>query len=206
MELLVRSYHATYWSEVPAIGITRCANVFGYGDVNQRRIIPLFVSKAVNGDPIPLKYRKNGRQFIHITDAIAGYIRAASTLDEPVNKNEVGGEKPNRSPFTPTFHFAIESYEGTEEPYIRMQALSSFVCKLFSVDVDDSVAVDYAKNENKVQALNCSKTRSDINWSIRKPFNDAIIDLSKWYRQGEDINSHQAEINKDVEYILDGLD
>ena len=121
MELMVRCYHSTYWAELPAIGITRCANVFGFGDTNQRRVVPLFVRSAVCDGTIPLKFSMSGRQFIHITDAVVGYIKAASSLDEGGVVEKRGKEEPEgRSPFTPTYHFAIENYDGTSDPYIRM--------------------------------------------------------------------------------------
>jgi CDP-glucose 4,6-dehydratase len=114
MELMVRSYHRTYWEELPGIGISRCANVFGYGDVNPRRVLPLFVGSALERATIPLKYRHNGRQFIHMADAIAGYVMAASSLNEGGAAKKSGSSRPSRRPFTPTFHFAIEDYEGTQ--------------------------------------------------------------------------------------------
>ena len=214
MELLVRSYHSTYWSELPAIGITRCANVFGFGDVNQRRVIPLFLSSSVTSGHIPLKYRNNGRQFIHITDAIAGYIRAASILNEGSSKEKLGSSSPNeipndisgRSPFTPTFHFAIESYENTSEPYIRMNALADIVARLFNAEVrETSDAIDFAPKENPIQAINCKETRSSINWEIRKPLQDALTEAGAWYLPTATIDDHKQAIQRDIEFILNGL-
>jgi|CXWL01.1.fsa_nt_gi CDP-glucose 4,6-dehydratase len=182
MELIVRSYHHTYWAELPAIGITRCANVFGFGDTNQRRVVPLFVRSAVYDHEIPLRFRQSGRQFIHITDTISGYIRAASSLDEGGAKVKVGKHRPeDRSPFTPTYHFAIEKYAGTPEPYIRMEPLAKQVATLFSAQIDDSQCVDYPANENKIQALNCRATREVLQWQVGKTFSDALKELGQWY-------------------------
>lgn len=182
MELVVRCYHSTYWSELPAIAITRCANVFGPGDTNLRRVVPLFVRGAVNDRKIPLRFRKNGRQFIHITDAIGGYIRAASLLDEGRAGAKVGTENPEeRSPFTATYHFAVDQYDGTTEPYIRMEDLAAQVAALFGADVDDSQCVDYSKKENRIQAINCQATSRRLKWRITKTLPDALKDLGQWY-------------------------
>ena len=210
MELLVRSYHSTYWSEVPAIGITRCANVFGFGDINQRRIIPEFISSAVIHGNIQLKYTKNGRQFIHMTDAIAGYIRAASTLNEGSSKEKLKKGNPdeflNRSPFTPTFHFAIENYENTDKPFIRVEALANMVADLFNAKVDTSSMIgDYAPKENPIQAINCEKTRSAINWNIRKPLKEALTETGAWYMPNANISTHKQAIQRDIEFLLEGL-
>ena len=185
MELMVRSYHKTYWSELPAIGITRCANVFGYGDTNQRRVIPLFVSSAVRDHLIPLRFRMSGRQFIHVTDAVAGYIKAASMLDEGGTNAKRGNNMPReRSPFTPTFHFAIERYEesgASNEPYIRMEKLAKLIGSQFKASIDDSHCVDYPENENKIQALNCQNTRASLQWEPKKRFADSLASLGSWY-------------------------
>ncbi len=195
MELMVRCYHYTYWPELPAIGITRCSNVFGFGDTNQRRVIPLFVRSAVYDRAVPLKFRYSGRQFIHITDAIAGYIRAASALDEGGARAKFGKPRPDsRTPFTPSYHFTIEDYEGTPEPYIRMEALAKQVAGLFAATVDDSNCIDYPPNENRVQALNCRATRDSLQWQVKKPFAKALAELGDWY-QAETDRSRLMQLN-----------
>jgi nucleoside-diphosphate-sugar epimerase len=203
MELMVRCDHYTYWTEVPAIGITRCANVFGFGDTNQRRVIPLFVRSAVSDCVIPLKYRRSGRQFIHITDAIAGYIRAASSLGEGGSSAKVGKQRPEeRSPFTPSYHFAIENYEGTPEPYIRMEPLARQVAGLFSAQVDDSECIDYPPNENKIQALNCRATCDALQWQAKKPFSEALRELGDWYKAEDNRGRLKELIDRDLGVLM----
>ena len=206
MELAVRSYYYTYWNELPAIGITRCANVFGYGDMNQRRVIPLFVNEAIHNGEIPLLYLMNGRQFIHITDAIVGYIRAASILNDGDINSKQGKDRPeDRSPFTPTFHFAIEKYDHSQHPYITMESLAQIVASIYGAKVNKEKAVKYAPNENKIQALNCEKTRSDLNWEIKKPLDIAIRDLGDWYKNIDNHTILKELIEKDVNSIVQNL-
>jgi CDP-glucose 4,6-dehydratase len=196
MELMIRSYHREYWNELPAIGITRCANVFGYGDTNQRRLIPMFVSSAVQNNYLHLKYRKSGRQFIHVTDAVSGYIRAASVISE-------GGAQ-DKSPFTPTFHFAIENYGG-KEPFARMAAVAKQIAAQFDARVDASGAIDYPKHENPVQALNCEATRRALKWQVRKSFESGTAELGDWYRNIRDKLKLRELIRRDVEQLCGSL-
>ncbi|XP_020907758.1 uncharacterized protein LOC110245803 [Exaiptasia diaphana] len=207
MELVVRSYHRTYWDQLPAIGITRCANVFGYGDVNQRRVIPLFVTKALREREIELKYRKNGRQFIHMADAISGYVLAASGLNEGGQQEKKGLKKPEgTSPFTPTFHFAIEEYGVAGEPFIRMQELAERVAALLDSKVKESPDCrDYAENENKIQALSCKQTRAALGWQVRRTLDTEIRHLATWY--GADLERHDLEtlISRDIDDIVTAL-
>ncbi|OWY25794.1 hypothetical protein C7N43_31710 [Sphingobacteriales bacterium UPWRP_1] len=181
MELVVRSYHQTYYNELPSIGITRCANVFGYGDTAHRRVIPSFINSAMNLGKIELTHRYNGRQFIHITDVVAGYIRAASLIES--------GAMPSYTDLaecellTPTFHFAIEHYAGTTEPFLRIHKIASLVANLFK-DVQIVEAPncrDYALKENPVQALNCAYTRKSLQWKPVKPFETALEETRDWY-------------------------
>lgn len=174
MELCVRSYHDYYIDTLPSIGITRAANVFGYGDVAYRRVIPVFVGSALERKEVPLTCRKNGRQFIYISDIIEGYIRAASVLDDRVKKG------PND--FTPTFHFAIEDYGKQDENFIRMQELAEIIASLFNAKVvEEPNCQDYAPNENQIQALNCKDTYQRLKWTPKTRLVDGIEKLREWY-------------------------
>lgn len=182
MELLVRSYHSTFWNEVPAIGITRCANVFGFGDTSLRRVVPLFVNSSKDVKRIELRFRFNGRQFIYITDAISGYIRAMASLDEGNSRAKANAAPPERSPFTATYHFAIEDYAGEAPPfYIRMNALAALVARLFGAKVEETAdCVDWAPGENRIQALNCQATREALLWRAQTSLLDGLEKMGKW--------------------------
>jgi CDP-glucose 4,6-dehydratase len=200
MELVVRMYHSTYWGTVPAIGITRCANVFGFGDTNPRRVVPLFVTSAMSDKNIPLRYRLNGRQFIYVTDAIAGYFRAVSSLGEP------GDVKPaERSPFTPTYHFAIEKYPGTDKPYIEMKALAELTGRLFDAPVTEVQCVDYAPNENRIQALSCQSTRAELGWRTEVPLADGLRRLGEWYAASGDTAALRRLMQDDLKALTSSL-
>jgi CDP-glucose 4,6-dehydratase len=206
MELAVRCYHYTYWSELPAIGITRCANVFGNGDTNQRRIIPLFVHSSVAEKVIPLRFRANGRQFIHITDTTAGYIKAASKLNEGGCAIKSNRPRPvERSPFTPTYHFAIELYENTSHPYIRVDELAKLTASIHGSEIDESQCVELAPNENEIQALNCSATRKSIGWEPRKDMRTGLTELGEWYQNLGNIDALERLIETDIERIYENL-
>lgn len=205
MELAVRSYHYTYWEQLPEIAISRCANVFGFGDINQRRVVPLFVESSVNRGSIPLRYRYSGRQFIHVTDAVTGYIQAAAAMPEGGRGRKADARPEVRTPFTPTFHFANEQYPGTPEPFIRMGELADLVAETLAVPVDDSQCIDYPKNENKVQILNCAGTRAKLGWQINRSFAQGIAELGEWYQHIGERNHLRQLLQSDLESILANL-
>ena len=92
----------------------------------------------------------------------------------------------DRSPFTPTYHFAIETYQGTEEPFIRIRALADLIAGLHGGTIDDSGSLEYAINENKVQALSCQATSEALGWRIRTPLDAGLTQLGSWYRARSD--------------------
>jgi len=202
MELIVRSYYQTYSSDLPMIAITRTANAFGYGDTNERRIIPEFVRSAVNESYINLKYRKNGRQFIHITDAISGFLKTANSLSKKEIGLKMDEEKiETKKKLVPTYHFAIEKYENTEKPYLCMENLAMLIASEFNATViEDRNITDYAPGENKVQAINCIYTRSLLNWKPQKLLNNAIKQLGTWYNEKKQLSfdSKKKLIEQDI--------
>ncbi|HEY6232436.1 MAG TPA: NAD-dependent epimerase/dehydratase family protein [Pyrinomonadaceae bacterium] len=215
MELCVRSYNHAYWSSLPAIGITRAANVYGYGDVGTRRVLPNFINKAIQLHEIPLTCRKNGRQFIYVTDAIAGYIRAAASLneDDPVKDDEPNYKKslskfPERSheAFTPTFHFAAEQYETKQNPFIRIEELANLIGEIFQAEVvPQADCRKYAPNENAVLALNSQATGEMLGWRPRVKLAEGIGRLGRWYRHISEPVELRKMLSQDIEETLQSL-
>lgn len=179
MELIVRSFDKTYADpengqarlRVP-VGISRCANVFGMGDVAFRRVVPNFVGSAVQKGIVPLNYRKNGRQFIYVTDAIEGYIRFASAL----------ASRTERQPCT-IGHFAIRDYPDPKHPFIRLEQLAELVAGIAKAKVvPTDPQGDWAPKENREQALNCAETFGTLNWQPRRLLPDGIERLLPWFK------------------------
>lgn len=187
--------------------MTRAANVFGYGDVGTTRGVPLFITTALLGaDGIPLRYKRNRRQFIYVTDVIAGYLRAAARLNEVDPTLRDPTAFPTRNPFTPTFHFAIEDYSRPGQPCIRMNELAQTVASVCRGRLHKTDGcVDRAPNENPVQALNCQPTRNQLGWEARTTLEEGIDHLADWYRSTEDCSALSRMLCRDVQTVLDGL-
>ena len=190
MESCVRSYGKSYGRDMPLMGLTRAANVYGYGDVGYRRVIPVFIRSALEKKEVPLTVRRNGRQFIHVTDVVEGYIRAASSLD----KNPAAEDMP-----APTYHFANQDYGNYAEPgenFIRIGSLAKLVSDNFDVPVvEKEGCLDYAVNENAVQALNCEMTHRHLDWKPRRTLQEGVEAVADWYR-GEQTISNQEELHE----------
>lgn len=159
MEMGVHGYWASFADELPAIGITRSSNVFGYGDAGSRRVIPTFIRAAMDGQ-ITLTCRRNGRQFIYIGDSVEGYILAASVLH---GSGPAGARNLHRSA-PQIFHFAQNKY-GNRTPYVTIGDLAKQIAALFGAKVIEAAdCVDFIPHENRVQALDCRKTFAHLGW------------------------------------------
>ena len=77
-DLLASSYASTY--EMP-VAITRCANLFGGGDLNFNRIVPGTIRHVVRGErPV---IRSDGsfiRDYLYVEDAVSAYLALAERL------------------------------------------------------------------------------------------------------------------------------
>ena len=84
-DILSRTYSKTYGLSV---GVTRCCNIYGGGDLNFSRIIPDSIrSVLLNKNPVIRSDGTPVRDFIFITDAVSGYL----TLAENLERNERRG-------------------------------------------------------------------------------------------------------------------
>ncbi|MBV9470789.1 MAG: GDP-mannose 4,6-dehydratase [Abitibacteriaceae bacterium] len=78
MDLIARCYANTYGL---AIGVTRCSNLYGGGDLNWNRIVPGTV-RAVLGGTAP-EIRSDGtlrRDYLYIEDAVNAYLTLVQAL------------------------------------------------------------------------------------------------------------------------------
>src|SRR2546423_7060078 len=79
-DLLGRSYAATY--RLP-VAVTRCANIYGPGDLNWSRLIPGTIRAALSGeDPLIRSDGRPERDYLYVSDAVDGYLRVAERLPE----------------------------------------------------------------------------------------------------------------------------
>lgn len=168
MEMAVRSYVRNYSNAMPATAISRCGNVFGAGDSGARRLIPLWIREAHTRGTITLRFRRIGRQFLPVADAVAGYILAVSSLP---------GSRP-APPIPAVHHFGEERYPGTPRPWITVEALAHLLAEITGAEVREDPAIqDYHPDENPVIALDTSETRRELGWSTLEGLEDSLREL-----------------------------
>jgi CDP-glucose 4,6-dehydratase len=83
-DVLARCYATSF--PLP-VAILRCANIYGPGDLNWSRLIPGTIRSALLGqNPIIRSDGTPERDYLYLTDAVDGYLKAAEHLPEQSGK------------------------------------------------------------------------------------------------------------------------
>jgi len=153
-DLLVRAYHKTFG--FPGI-ITRCSNNYGPYQFPEK-IIPLFITNALAGEPLPLYGDGlNVRDWIHVED----HCRA---IDLILHRGEIG-----------------EIYNiggGSEKTNLE---LTRIILKKLS---RPETLIRYVKDRpghDRRYAIDWSKLRTKLGWTPLYTFEQGIEETIRWY-------------------------
>jgi CDP-glucose 4,6-dehydratase len=158
-DMLSQGYFSTY--KLP-IGITRCGNLYGGGDLNFNRVVPQTIRHLYfNENPI---IRSDGtflRDYFYVEDAVDAYLVFAENLLEKNLEGEA-------------FNF------GTEKP-ISVIDLVNKIIKICGKKNLKPVIENCAKGEIKDQYLSCKKARDILNWKPKHTLNEGLEKTCTWY-------------------------
>ena len=159
-DLLAFSYFESYGLPV---GVTRCGNLFGGGDLNFSRIVPGTIRSAFRDDrPIIRSDGKFVRDYFYVEDACEAVITLAEQLDRP----EVQGQ---------AFNF------GNEKPLSVIELVNRILALMERPDLEP-VVLNEASNEIREQYLDCGKARSLLGWRPQFAMDDGLKRTIRWYR------------------------
>jgi len=160
-DLIAQAYHKTYGLPV---GVTRCGNFYGGGDLNFNRIVPGTIKSVLNDEnPIIRSDGKFIRDYLFIADAVSAYL----TLGKNVDKQGIKGQ---------AFNF------GTENPI----SAYDLVLKIIKISGKNNLrpnVLNEARNEIKEQFLSSKKARQLLGWSHRESIESGIKKSLEWYRR-----------------------
>jgi len=158
-DLIVQTYANTYGLPV---AVTRCANLFGGGDLNWNRLIPGTIRSALQGQrPI---IRSDGtlvRDYLYVRDAVEAYLSLAQAL----RRDELYGEAFNC---------------GTDGPASVLEMTRHILSVSPHPDLKP-VVLNEAKNEIKDQYLDSAKMRDVIGWAPQYSRTEALRETMAWY-------------------------
>jgi CDP-glucose 4,6-dehydratase len=158
-DLIAQMYAKTY--DLP-VGITRCGNFYGGGDLNWSRIVPGTIRSVLRGErPVIRSDGKCIRDYFYVEDGAAAYMLLAEQL---AANPELRGEAFNFSNELPTT--VLEIVERI------LLLMDSNLCP----DIQNK-----ARNEIRFQCLNAQKARQVLGWRPLFSLDQGLRCTIEWY-------------------------
>ncbi len=156
-DLITRSYAHTY--DLP-VAVTRCANLYGGGDLNWNRLVPGTMRSVLRGKR-PL-VRSDGtlkRDYIYVQDAVRGYMMTAEQMD--VARGQA-------------FNF------GVDRPRAVLEMIDEIVALSGNADLSP-IILNEAKNEIQDQYLLSEKAARVLGWKPQYSLQEGLQATLEWY-------------------------
>jgi CDP-glucose 4,6-dehydratase len=157
-DLIAQTYHTTYGLPV---GITRCGNIYGGGDLNFNRIIP-GVIRWVHNKQQPL-IRSDGtyiRDYIYVKDIVRACLMLAGNLD----RKEIQGE---------AFNFSTKNKKTVLE-------VTELILRLMKSKMKPKI-LNNVKGEIKHQYLSSEKAKKLLKWTTEYELEQGLKETITWY-------------------------
>jgi CDP-glucose 4,6-dehydratase len=160
-DLIAHSYAVTY--SLP-VGITRCGNFFGGGDLNWNRLIPGTIRSIIRGkQPIIRSDGRFVRDYFYVEDAAHANILLAENLAKDHN---LRGE---------AFNFS------NEQPLNALDVVD-LILRLMQSKLEPEIRNE-AKGEIRDQYLSAAKARKTLGWTPLFTVEDGLTRTIEWYRK-----------------------
>jgi CDP-glucose 4,6-dehydratase len=159
-DIVACSYAVTYGLPV---GVARCGNIYGPGDLNWSRVVPGTVRSLLRGEqPVIRSDGSLVRDYLHVRDAVAGYLCLADAVDRGAAEGVA-------------FNFSDESPRTVLEIY---QA----VCLAAGVPGTEPRVLGEASDEIPAQHLRAERARRQLGWKAEVALLDGLAETVAWYR------------------------
>lgn len=159
-DILARSYFHTYGLPV---AVTRCANLYGGGDLNYSRIIPGTIQAALAGRRPEI--RSDGtpvRDYLYVEDAVRGYL----ALAEAVLAGRCAGEAVNF---------------GSAEPIAVLPLVRAILAACDRPDLEPDIRAT-AHGEIDRQYLDSHRAAELLGWRAQIALTQGLAATVAWYR------------------------
>jgi CDP-glucose 4,6-dehydratase len=170
-DILARSYHHTYGLNV---AVTRCANIYGGGDINYSRLVPGTIRSVLAGErPVIRSDGSPIRDYLFVSDAVDAYL----ALSEGLRSGPMAGK---------AFNF------GSNRP-LSVGAMTDLILKVADrTDLEPDVqGSGVPPNEIDRQYLDSTRAREELGWKARVDLDAGLAQTVGWFRD------HWDELNGD---------
>jgi dTDP-glucose 4,6-dehydratase len=153
-ELLMDAYVKTY--SIKALGV-RCSNNYGPFQ-NREKLIPAFIMRMIEGKKLPVYGSgKNVREWIHVSDSVAGIIRV-------LYEGKVG-----------------EYYNVSSGEFISNLDVTNMILESFGRDSSNIEFVEDRLGHDFRYAIDSSKIRHELGWVPKIEFKEGLKTTIEWY-------------------------
>jgi dTDP-glucose 4,6-dehydratase len=155
----VRAYHETYGLPVT---ITNCSNNYGPYQFPEK-VIPLFVTNALDDKPLPLyEATQNRREWLHVDD----HCRAIELVLE---NGRIG-----------------ETYNVGSGREASIEELADRILELTGKPADLRTIVPDRPGHDRRYLLDSTRLRRELGWEPRWEFEEGLADTVRWYAAHRD--------------------
>ena len=161
-DLIARSYWHSFGLPV---AVTRCANLYGGGDLNRSRLVPEAVAAALAGRaPVIRSDGSPERDFLYVEDAVAAYLGLAEALDSDGPRGEAFNAGCGRS--------------------WSVRDVVAAVCRAVGSEVEPDVrGTGTPDGEIDRQFVDSSRLRALTDWEPRFDLESGLARTVAWYRE-----------------------
>lgn len=160
-DLIALAYANTY--RLP-LGITRCGNIYGGGDLHWDRVVPGTI-RSVLRDEHPV-VRSDGtltRDYLYVEDIVSAYILLAEHLDDPAIQGQA-------------FNF------GLNDPKTVLEVVETILEVAGRPDLEP-IILNEPLHEIRHQYLDSTKARRLLGWEPQWTLEAGLRETLNWYRE-----------------------
>ncbi|MDA4122212.1 MAG: GDP-mannose 4,6-dehydratase [Thaumarchaeota archaeon] len=160
-DMITRSYSVTYGMRA---AITRCANIYGEGDLNWSRVVPGTIRAILEGR-IPV-IRSDGefvRDYIYVEDAVSAYLTLAEKL---AADSDLSGEAFNFSNGHP----------------LKVIDVVNKVSRLMGSYAKPTI-LNEASNEIRCLSISPAKAKRSLGWEARFSMDEGVERTIRFYEE-----------------------
>jgi len=193
-ELVTAAYRRSFFNpnnhahHSGGIASARAGNVIGGGDWAHDRLIPDCLAALLNGQDVIIRSPQAIRPWQHVLEPLSGYLVLAQCLYE------------NGADYADAWNFGPEDSDAKPVEWIVAR-----LCQLWGHGA--GYRVDYGSHPHEATylKLDCSKARSQLNWSPRWSLERTLESIVEWttaYQQSR--NVHEICLEQILEYEQKG--
>jgi CDP-glucose 4,6-dehydratase len=160
-DLIAQAYATTY--DLP-VGVTRCGNLYGGGDLNWNRIVPGTIRSVLRGQrPVIRSDGKFVRDYFYAEDGAAANMLLAEKLSTDAALKG-------------------HAFNFSNETQVTVIELVQRILRTMDSDLEPEVRNE-AVNEIQHQYLSAAKARETLGWKALYTLDEGLQQTIAWYRE-----------------------